>query len=79
MNEPLVFATSHSSAQSFSTISVQAHDIIRTWAFYAITRAWMHDSTIPWKDIVISGHVLSNKKKNYQISRQCKTYTRIIA
>jgi valyl-tRNA synthetase len=35
----------------------QAHDIIRTWAFYTITRAFMHENEIPWKDIVISGNV----------------------
>jgi valyl-tRNA synthetase len=37
----------------------QAHDIIRTWAFYTIVKIWMHDNTIAWNDIVISGHVLS--------------------
>lgn len=37
----------------------QAHDIIRTWAFYTIIKSWMHNKTIPWKEIVISGHVLS--------------------
>jgi valyl-tRNA synthetase len=39
----------------------QAHDIIRTWAFYTITKAWMHENSIPWKDIVISGHVLAGQ------------------
>ncbi len=34
----------------------QAHDIIRTWAFYTITKAYYHFGEIPWKDIVISGH-----------------------
>lgn len=34
----------------------QAHDIIRTWAFYTITKAFFHFGEIPWKDIVISGH-----------------------
>lgn len=38
----------------------QAHDIIRTWAFYTIVKAWMHDKKLPWKSIVISGHVLSD-------------------
>lgn len=38
----------------------QAHDIIRTWAFDTIVKAWMHDKEIPWKSIVISGHVLSD-------------------
>lgn len=37
----------------------QAHDIIRTWAFDTIVKSWMHHGTIPWHDIVISGHVLS--------------------
>ncbi len=41
------------------TIRPQAHDIIRTWAFYTIAKSWMHHGTVPWKNIVISGHVLS--------------------
>lgn len=39
----------------------QAHDIIRTWAFDTIVKTWMHHGIAPWKDIVISGHVLSDK------------------
>jgi valyl-tRNA synthetase len=35
----------------------QAHDIIRTWAFYTIVRSFLHENEIPWKDIVISGNV----------------------
>lgn len=41
----------------------QAHDIIRTWAFYTIIKSWMHDNVIPWKEIVISGFVLSAQKE----------------
>lgn len=41
----------------------QAHDIIRTWAFYTIVKAKYHNNDIPWKDIVISGHVLAGKEK----------------
>lgn len=41
----------------------QAHDIIRTWAFYTIAKTWMHEGVIPWKEIVISGHVLSTDKQ----------------
>src|SRR5690606_31251390 len=26
----------------------QAHDIIRTWAFYTIAKSYMHQETIPW-------------------------------
>jgi len=35
----------------------QAHDIIRTWAFYTIVKAYLHEKEIPWKDIVVSGNV----------------------
>jgi len=41
----------------------QAHDIIRTWAFSTIVKAYYHDNTIPWHDIMISGHVLAGKEK----------------
>ena len=34
-----------------------AHDIIRTWAFYTIVKAYLHENKIPWEDIVISGIV----------------------
>lgn len=47
----------------------QAHDIIRTWAFYTIVKSWMHDQVIPWKDIVISGHVLSSEKQKISKSQ----------
>ena len=40
----------------------QAHDIIRTWAFDTLLKVWMHNNEVPWKDIVISGHVLSGQK-----------------
>ncbi len=35
----------------------QAHDIIRTWAFYTIVKSYLHEKKIPWKDIIISGNV----------------------
>jgi valyl-tRNA synthetase len=41
----------------------QAHDIIRTWAFDTIVKAYFHHQTIPWKNIVISGHVRAGKEK----------------
>lgn len=39
----------------------QAHDIIRTWAFYTIVMAIFNHDNIPWKDLVISGHILLQK------------------
>jgi len=41
----------------------QAHDIIRTWAFYTIVKAWMHNQLVPWNTVIISGHVLSGEKE----------------
>ncbi len=37
----------------------QAHEIIRTWAFYSIVKSLYHTGRIPWKDIMISGFVLA--------------------
>jgi len=41
----------------------QAHDIIRTWAFYTITKSYLHEKQIPWKDIMISGFVTLKGEK----------------
>ena len=50
----------------------QAHDIIRTWAFYTIVKLWMHNKTIPWHNIVISGHVLADSKEKLSKSKDQK-------
>ncbi len=34
----------------------QAHDIIRTWAFYTIVRSYLHEKKLPWNNIMISGY-----------------------
>lgn len=47
----------------------QAHDIIRTWAFYTIVKSYMHSNVTPWKNIVISGHVLSDAKEKISKSQ----------
>lgn len=47
----------------------QAHDIIRTWAFYTIAKTWMHHKTIAWNSIVISGHVLAGNKEKLSKSK----------
>ena len=57
--------------QTFVPMSMrpQAHDIIRTWAFYTIVKSWMHNKTIPWYTIIISGHVLSTEKQKISKSQ----------
>lgn len=47
----------------------QAHDIIRTWAFYTIVKGMYHHGKIPWKEILISGHVLDKDGKKFSKSK----------
>ena len=47
----------------------QAHDIIRTWAFYTIAKAWLHEGRTPWDDVVVSGFVLDPERKKMSKSR----------
>ena len=44
-------------------IRPQSHEIIRTWAFYTIAKAMLHEDSIPWKHVVISGWVLDPDRK----------------
>lgn len=37
----------------------QAHEIIRTWAFYTIVKSYQHFGTVPWRDAAISGWALA--------------------
>ena len=49
----------------------QAHEIIRTWAFYSLVKAYFHENKVPWKNIAISGWLITpERKKNEQIQRQ---------
>jgi len=41
----------------------QAHDIIRTWAFYTIVKSELHEGKFPWNDISISGFVTLKGEK----------------
>ncbi len=41
----------------------QAHEIIRTWAFYTIAKAMLHEDAIPWKHAVVSGWILDPDRK----------------
>ncbi|MBU0958097.1 MAG: valine--tRNA ligase, partial [Nanoarchaeota archaeon] len=41
----------------------QAHDIIRTWAFYTIVKSHLHENKIPWEDVMVSGFVTLGGEK----------------
>ena len=47
----------------------QSHEIIRTWAFYTIAKAWLHEGVIPWKRVAISGWVLDPGRKKMSKSK----------
>jgi len=50
-------------------IRPQSHEIIRTWAFYTIVKAYLHERTIPWKNVVISGWILDPDRKKMSKSQ----------
>jgi valyl-tRNA synthetase len=41
----------------------QAHDIIRTWAFYTLSKSYMHEKKLPWGDVMVSGFVTLKGEK----------------
>lgn len=47
----------------------QAHDIIRTWAFYTILKSYLLFNRIPWKDVMIGTYVLDSKGKGMHKSK----------
>ncbi len=44
-------------------IRPQSHEIIRTWAFYTIAKALLHEDRVPWSHVLISGWVLDPDRK----------------
>jgi valyl-tRNA synthetase len=47
----------------------QAHEIIRTWAFYTLVKSHYHQDTIPWKNLMISGWCLAADKTKMSKSK----------
>ncbi len=50
-------------------IRPQSHEIIRTWAFYTIAKALLHEDSIPWHHVVISGWILDPDRKKMSKSQ----------
>jgi valyl-tRNA synthetase len=58
-----------------NSLHPQAHDIIRTWAFYTIVKSLYHTGQIPWRDVLISGHGLSADRHKLSKSRDHSAVT----
>jgi valyl-tRNA synthetase len=47
----------------------QAHEIIRTWAFYTIAKGLLHEDSVPWHNVMISGWILDPDRKKMSKSK----------
>jgi valyl-tRNA synthetase len=47
----------------------QAHEIIRTWAFYTIVKSYLHEGKVPWSDMAISGWCLAQDRSKMSKSK----------
>ncbi|MDA9163765.1 valine--tRNA ligase, partial [Rickettsiaceae bacterium] len=47
----------------------QAHEILRTWAYYTMLKAELHEGVLPWKNIMISGWCLAADKSKMSKSK----------
>jgi valyl-tRNA synthetase len=47
----------------------QAHEIIRTWAFYTVVKSHLHEDQAPWKNLMISGWCLAEDKTKMSKSK----------
>jgi valyl-tRNA synthetase len=47
----------------------QSHEIIRTWAFYTIAKSLLHERSIPWTDVAVSGWILDPDRKKMSKSK----------
>ncbi|MCL2158149.1 MAG: class I tRNA ligase family protein, partial [Oscillospiraceae bacterium] len=52
------------------SMRTQAHEIIRTWAFYTIVKSLYHTGEIPWREAMICGFVLAKPGEKISKSKQ---------
>ena len=56
-----------------SSLRPQAFEIIRTWLFYTVAKSFFHHKSLPFRDVMISGHGLDKAGK--KISKRLGNYT----
>jgi valyl-tRNA synthetase len=61
-----------------TSLRPQAHDIIRTWAFYTIVKGIYHTGQPPWENIIISGNVADPKGEKMSKSKGNVVYPKEI-
>ncbi len=47
----------------------QGQDIIRTWAFYTIAKALLHEDSVPWRHAAVSGFITDPDRKKMSKSK----------
>ena len=52
----------------------QAHEIIRTWAFYTIVKSFFHEQSVPWKHIAVSGWVMDPQRLKMSKSKGSRIF-----
>jgi valyl-tRNA synthetase len=57
------------------SMRTQAHEIIRTWAFYTIAKSLYHTGDIPWSDTMICGFVLAKPGEKISKSKGNSGFT----
>ena len=55
------------------TLRPNAFEIIRTWDFYSIVKSWYNFQSLPFKDLMISGHGLDEQGR--KIAKRLGNYT----
>ncbi len=55
-----------------ATLRPQAFEIIRTWLFYTVVKSHYHHDSLPFSDVMISGHGLDERGR--KISKRLKNY-----
>ncbi len=51
------------------SLRTQGHEIIRTWAFYTIVKAYFHSGMIPWENIFVHGWCLAEDRSKMSKSK----------
>jgi valyl-tRNA synthetase len=66
---PLVLDAERHAKLFPANLRPQAHEIIRTWAFYTLVKAYLHEGKKPWENLMISGWCLAADKTKMSKSK----------